>query len=553
MRLRAGKQSLKLLVVFSAITVSVTGLVLVGSANIAGATSSTGAVFIDEPPVSYTLPTVTPGIHTSGLYPFSVNNGTDFFTVYFAAPNGAPLAVGQYNASGLPGSPAASLGVIHGDTSLNQTGTFTIYAVSYDGSGNVSSFAAEFVAAEGPNRSMYGEMSYNSNVSMPSLQPPPWLSTTTLGQSLTFPPTRVGDLSDPQAVELTNLGGLPDVVHSVDFQSGDTNDFIGSTDCVRTLQPGQACSIDVFFVPGSLRPLESTLVVNDQSPNQVQIPVSGTSTAGYYLAAADGSVYPYGDAGFYGDMSGNALNSPIIGLTTTPDGYGYWLLGGDGGVFSFGDAPFFGSTGSMTLNRPVVSMTTTPDGGGYWFVASDGGVFSFGDAQFYGSTGGLHLNRPIVGMAATPDGGGYWLVASDGGIFAFGNARFFGSMGGTHLNRPVVGMAATPQGGGYWLVASDGGIFAFGDAPFYGSTGGIPLNRPIVGMSSTWDGHGYWFVASDGGVFAFGDAAFFGSAGGEGIDNAVAMAGTAPPTLQALFGIPALRGHLQTRHHQSSA
>jgi hypothetical protein len=30
----------------------------------------------------------------------------------------------------------------------------------------------------------------------------------------------------------------------------------------------------------------------------------------------------------------------------------------DGGIFSFGDAQFFGSTGAMTLNKPIVGMAT---------------------------------------------------------------------------------------------------------------------------------------------------------------------------------------------------
>jgi outer membrane protein assembly factor BamB len=121
----------------------------------------------------------------------------------------------------------------------------------------------------------------------------------------------------------------------------------------------------------------------------------------------------------------------------------YYLTAADGGLFAFGHAGFYGSTGSLTLNRPVVGMAATPDSKGYWLVASDGGIFAFGDAGFFGSAGSLPLNKPIVGMAATPDGHGYWLVAADGGIFAFGDADFEGSTGGVVLNRPIVGMAAT--------------------------------------------------------------------------------------------------------------
>jgi hypothetical protein len=167
-----------------------------------------------------------------------------------------------------------------------------------------------------------------------------------------------------------------------------------------------------------------------------------------------------------------------------PTQNGYWEVASDGGIFSYGGASFHGSTGGIALNKPIVGMASTPDGGGYWLVASDGGIFSFGNASFEGSTGGIALNKPIVGMASTPDGQGYWLVASDGGVFSFGNASFEGSTGGIALNKPIVGMTATLDGGGYWLVASDGGIFNYGDASFYGSSGGLTLNKPIVGMAA---------------------------------------------------------------------
>ena len=123
----------------------------------------------------------------------------------------------------------------------------------------------------------------------------------------------------------------------------------------------------------------------------------------------------------------NALFS-VKGIAPKSDGGGYWLAGADGGIFSFGDARFFGSTGGIHLNEPIVGLAATPDGGGYWLVASDGGIFSFGDAPFFGSTGSIHLNKPIVDMASSPDGRGYWLVAADGGIFSFGDAAFDGSM-----------------------------------------------------------------------------------------------------------------------------
>ncbi len=249
------------------------------------------------------------------------------------------------------------------------------------------------------------------------------------------------------------------------------------------------------------------------APLQSPPPLSRPS-AGYWLAAADGGIFTYGDAAFYGSAGGLRLDRPVVAMAAPSHGRGYWLVGGDGGIFSFGDVGFHGSTGDRRLNRPIVGMAATPTGAGYWLVASDGGIFSFGDAGFYGSTGDIALNQPIVGMAATPTGQGYWLVARDGGVFGFGDAGFYGSTGDIKLNQPVVTMAATPSGRGYWLAAADGGMFSFGDAEFLGSTGAIKLNRPIVGMTPTGLGDGYWLVASDGGIFSFGDATFYGSAGG---------------------------------------
>jgi hypothetical protein len=234
---------------------------------------------------------------------------------------------------------------------------------------------------------------------------------------------------------------------------------------------------------------------------------------GYWLVAADGGVFTFGEGlAFHGSMGGKPLAAPIIGGVAAPDGNGYWLIAADGGVFAFGSAQFHGSMGGQKLNAPVVGMAATPDGGGYWLVAADGGIFAFGNAGFFGSMGGQKLNAPVVGMASSVDGKGYWLVASDGGIFAFGDAPFHGSMGGTHLNAPVVGIAATADGKGYWLVAKDGGIFAFGDAAFHGSMGGTHLNAPVVGIADTADG--YWMLGHDGGVFAFGAAGFYGSRAG---------------------------------------
>jgi hypothetical protein len=37
------------------------------------------------------------------------------------------------------------------------------------------------------------------------------------------------------------------------------------------------------------------------------------------------------------------VNAPIVGIAGTPSGKGYWLVAADGGVFAFGDAPMLGN------------------------------------------------------------------------------------------------------------------------------------------------------------------------------------------------------------------
>jgi hypothetical protein len=169
-------------------------------------------------------------------------------------------------------------------------------------------------------------------------------------------------------------------------------------------------------------------------------------------------------------------------MAATPDGGGYWLVAADGGVFAFGDARFDGSMGGRTLNMPIVGMAATPDGGGYWLVAADGGVFAFGDARFDGSTGSLSLNRPIVGMQASANGSGYWLVGSDGGVFSFGAAPFHGSLGDNPPGSPIVAMTTTPDEGGYWMVGRDDSVYAFGDADYDGGASS-PLHPPLYPAS----------------------------------------------------------------------
>jgi 3D (Asp-Asp-Asp) domain-containing protein len=120
-----------------------------------------------------------------------------------------------------------------------------------------------------------------------------------------------------------------------------------------------------------------------------------------------------------------------VGLARTRDGGGYWVAGADGGIFSFGDARFYGSTGAVRLNQPIVGMAATGDGRGYRLVAADGGIFTFGGSGFYGRAV-MRARTAAVAVASTPDGAGY-LVAT-GAV--------------PKAAPPVAGYQASPASGG---------------------------------------------------------------------------------------------------------
>jgi hypothetical protein len=270
------------------------------------------------------------------------------------------------------------------------------------------------------------------------------------------------------------------------------------------------------------------------------------TTSAHFTVTGDGTITTTSPAGAVG---------AIQVRVTTPSGEsptsqwsvfayarssGYWLVGADGGIFSFGGANFYGSTGNLVLQRPVVGITPTPDDGGYWLVASDGGIFAFGDSTFEGSMPGLgiapagtvgaahSLDAPIIGMVPSTTGHGYFMVGEDGGVFAFGDARFEGSCPGIG-GCPGIAAAVVPDstGYGYWLVMESGAVHAFGDATTLGGISAGP-DDPVSSAARTPNGQGYWLLQIDGTVTGFGNAARLTDPGSFGpTDQATAIFPTA--------------------------
>lgn len=124
------------------------------------------------------------------------------------------------------------------------------------------------------------------------------------------------------------------------------------------------------------------------------------------------------------ELEGGAMN-----IRRTSSGRGYWICAADGGVFAYGDAGFYGSAFGHQLAAPIVGLAAAADGRGYALAGADGGVFCFGSMKYLGGMSGQRLAAPIVAIEADADGAGYWLLGGDGGVFAFG-AVFAGSASG---------------------------------------------------------------------------------------------------------------------------
>jgi hypothetical protein len=228
---------------------------------------------------------------------------------------------------------------------------------------------------------------------------------------------------------------------------------------------------------------------------RLQRPVVGIAPTadhgGYWLVASDGGMFTFGDAGFYGSIPGlgfapagsfssKRLNAPIVGVVPSVDGGGYFMVAADGGVFTFGDARFEGSCPSIGgCSGTAVAVMPDATGNGYWLVTSTGRVYAFGDAVSYGAPGPQSLQ--VTSAVRTTDSGGYWILFANGVVDAYGDAKDFGGpTSSVHALDPATTIFTTPDGGGYWVASADGSVFTYGDAPYEGGASGMHLNGAII-------------------------------------------------------------------------
>ncbi len=222
--------------------------------------------------------------------------------------------------------------------------------------------------------------------------------------------------------------------------------------------------------------------------------------AGYDVLQQNGAVSSFGGAGNFGGAQDLTLKGPAVDMAVTPDGRGYWIVTSNGSVYPYGDAYFYGSPGSgppPAAGHNIVSIVPTADGQGYWLCDASGVVRAYGDARQLPSLPASYAGPPIVAFAVLPGEAGALAVDAAGDVYPLGRATSYGSLTGQTLAYPIVAMALTPDGRGYWLTDSEGDVYSFGDAA---SPVAPPssLSGTVVGITGPKSGTGYWAVTTTG-------------------------------------------------------
>lgn len=103
--------------------------------------------------------------------------------------------------------------------------------------------------------------------------------------------------------------------------------------------------------------------------------------------------------------------APIVAIARagSPGSNGYWLAAADGEVFSFGDAPFYRSMGPSRSRHRSSTWRRRPTGWGTWLAGRNGQVYPLGVTD-EGSPADDHaVEAPVVGVAAH-SANGYWFA-----------------------------------------------------------------------------------------------------------------------------------------------
>ena len=97
--------------------------------------------------------------------------------------------------------------------------------------------------------------------------------------SLNFGNQKVGTVSDPQTVTLTNIGNKPVSINELGILGQFPQVFLQTNNCGSSVAAGASCTINVQFAPQLTLGFIESLAVKDNGGGQMQkIQVTGTGT-----------------------------------------------------------------------------------------------------------------------------------------------------------------------------------------------------------------------------------------------------------------------------------
>lgn len=157
--------------------------------------------------------------------------------------------------------------------------------------------------------------------------------------------------------------------------------------------PGAVGNFDMNYFAGSEAEFDAVFSVPPSpTPTKavVRSMVCDRPGGGIYTARPDGTVDAF-NAPFFGSMSGKPLNAPIVGICATNSGQGYWLVGADGGIFGFGDAAYYGPSMALVAQWnlgvgraiPIIGIARGVQPGVAYHIVGDSGGAA---ASLYGIT-----------------------------------------------------------------------------------------------------------------------------------------------------------------------
>jgi len=199
--------------------------------------------------------------------------------------------------------------------------------------------------------------------------------------SLTYGLQGVGGKTASQSVILTNTGGGPLTISSIDVGGANASSFVFENTCSWSVAAGASCTIHGHFAPTTAGPLTATIVITDNAAGSPQT-IALTGTGATPAVSLSATSLTYGP-----QAVGTKSASQSVSLTNTGD----WALtiisiqvtGADASSFAFEDTcgsslavgssctihGHFAPTGTGTLTAAVV---ITDNAGGSQSIALTG-------------------------------------------------------------------------------------------------------------------------------------------------------------------------------------